>query len=395
MGKSFPVISKAEFESRMDRFKEKMHASGIDLAVMYSNLLDPSAVRYFSDFSAINENAALVVPLTGDPILCSGFACHEWSRYKSKVADIRIMPEVGEVSDVVYDLEGQMDFLDLFKEIKNRYRVKRIGLVGRLIFPQVIYEKMTRVFPEAEIVYAEKQLYELRIQKSADEIACVRKACEIMSDTFRYAVPRIIEGVTELDVQADLESQMLRLGAESYVVAFSPAAPSGAARTNLCMNRNSLKKIINGEMVAIGAGACYEGYNGIINAPVVVGHVSNEIKEAVKIAHEALLLVAENLKPGANAAGLYKLYMDFLKKHGCETYSPYACVHSIGLMECENPFFAPDSGAVVTENMTLCIDAYFKGLPFGSFRIEDTFLINKNGAEALTSFNAEHITKFY
>ncbi len=110
MNNSFPKIPVAEFEKRLKDFKTKMAENRIDLTVVYSNLCDPSAVRYFADVSPINENIALVIPLEGDPILCSGQACHEWSAYNSKIKDIRIMPEVGEIAGTEYNLEGQMDF---------------------------------------------------------------------------------------------------------------------------------------------------------------------------------------------------------------------------------------------------------------------------------------------
>ena len=50
---SFPVISNGEFTRRIENFKQKMQAGNIDLVIIYSNLLDPSGVRYFSDFSAM------------------------------------------------------------------------------------------------------------------------------------------------------------------------------------------------------------------------------------------------------------------------------------------------------------------------------------------------------
>jgi hypothetical protein len=112
-----PRIPDEEFADRIRIFKEKMAVDGLDLVVGFSNLLDPSAVRYFADVSPINESAAFLIPLEGDPILCSGQACHEWSRYHSKIKDIRVMPVVGEVSGVEYNLEVE-DFEDLFAEMK-------------------------------------------------------------------------------------------------------------------------------------------------------------------------------------------------------------------------------------------------------------------------------------
>jgi Xaa-Pro aminopeptidase len=393
--KQFPKIPAVEFKERMKRFKQKMSQEKMDLVVGFSNLLDPSAVRYFSDVSPINESAAIVIPVEGEPILCSGQACHEWSRHKSQIEDIRIMPEVGEVSGVEYDIEGQLDFEDLFKEMKDRFTVKRIGIVGDLIFPFEIYKKLERVFPGVEKASAEMLMYEMRMKKSENEIACVKKACEIISQSFAYATQRVRPGMTELDIQADIEGQMLRLGAEAYCNSFAPMIPSGLDNSNLCMNRNTLRKVGEGEIIDLQAGALYEGYNGVICTPVVLGNVPDEIKKAVGAAYDSMKVVVDKMKPGAVSTELYGVYSDFLEKAGYREFSPYGSVHSLGMLECETPFFSAHRDVEMLENMVVAIDVYFKGLPWGSFRIEDTFIIRRDGAELATTFNRDFIPRMF
>jgi Xaa-Pro aminopeptidase len=395
MNDRFPRIPDEEFVKRMSDFKKKMDREHIDLVVMFSNLLDPSAVRYFSDVSPINESAAAVIPLEGEPILCSGQACHEWSKYKSKIKDIRIMPEVGEVSGVEYEIEGQLDFRDLFEEMRRKYKVKKIGIIGDLIFPYEIYRKLEQVFPGIEKVSAEMLMYELRMRKTENELACIKKACEIISDTFAYAVERVKPGVTELDIQADIEGQMLRLGAEAYCNSFSPMIPSGREHSNLCMNRNTLRKVTEGEIIDLQAGTLYEGYNATVCTPVVLGKIPDEITKAVNVAYDSMKAVVDALKPGAVSPQLYKVYGDFLEKKGYRKFSPYGSVHSLGMLECETPFFSATKDVKILENMVVAIDVYFKGLPWGSFRIEDTFIIRKDGAELATTFNKNYLPKMY
>jgi len=386
-----PEIPDIEFHQRLNSFKEKISYQGIDLVIIFSNLLDPSAVRYFSDVSPVNESAAIVIPIEGETIMCSGQACHEWSRHKSKIKDIRILPEVGEVSGVEYNIEGQLDFEDLLKELKNKYSIKKIGIIGDLIFPYEIYRKIEKVFPDAEKVSAEAIMYELRMKKSENEIACIKKAAEIITETFEFAIPRIKPGVTELDIQADIEGQMLRLGAEAYTLSWSPMVPSGPKNSNLCMSRNTLRKVKESEIINPSAGTLYEGYNAPICTPVVLGKMPGEIKEAIKVANEAKDMVADSLKPGTTPGELFDIYVKFLTKKGYRKYSPYGSVHSSGMLECESPFFSPNKDIIVMENMSVCIDAYFKDLPWGAFRIEDTYIIRENGAELITKFNEKYI----
>jgi len=65
------------------------------------------------------------------------------------------MPEVGEVSGVEYDIDV-VDFDDLFAELKQKYSVNKIGIVGELTFPQVIFGKMKKAFPQADIAPLKK-----------------------------------------------------------------------------------------------------------------------------------------------------------------------------------------------------------------------------------------------
>jgi len=389
----FPQIPDEEFSRRLKKFKEKMINAGFDLVVAYGNYVDPSSVRYFSDFFAINENGALLIPKEGEPILCAGQANHEWSKFKSKVKDIRVMPEVGEVSGVEYDIDV-LDFEDLFKEVKEKYSIKKIGIIGELTFPQSIYGKLAAVFPEAEISLAEKILYEMRIRKSKNELDCIRKAGEIICQTFEKTIDRIKPGVTELDVQADLMAEMLRLGAEDHTLSWAPMVPSGKEHTNLCMNRNSLRNFKEEEIINVDAGVLYEGYNAVICTPVVLGKIPEEIRKTILVAWDAHRKIADALRPGATSKQLYEIYADFLSDTGYREYSPYGSVHSIGMIECEAPFFSPKKDVVLVENSVVCIDAYFANLPWGSFRIEDTYIVGKDDVELVTPFNSKYLERF-
>ncbi|UCF06332.1 MAG: aminopeptidase P family protein, partial [bacterium] len=357
------------------------------------NYIDPSSVRYLCDYYPVNENAAIIIPLEGDPVLCSGQASHAWSKHTSRIKNIRILPEVGEVAGVEYDLDTS-DFEALFREISGKYKIKRIGWIGELIFPHIVYEKMRRVFPEADIVNIDHLICQLRMSKSENELACMRKAGRIISDSFAYTVERIRPGVTELEIQADLEGQMLRLGAEDHCLSWAPEIAGGPKHSNLCVNRNTLREVQEGEIIDVNAGALYEGYNAVICTPVVLGKVPEEMREAILVGWDAERFMEDVLKPGVSSKELVKTYGDFLTEKGYRRYSPYGAVHSIGMLECEAPFFSDKRDVYLEENSTVAIDVYFAGLPWGSFRIEDTYIVRTSGTEKITDFNETYLDRY-
>ena len=162
----------------------------------------------------------------------------------------------------------------------------------------------------------------------------------------------------------------------------------------ISMCRNTNRKFVESEILNLAAGVCYEGYNGVICTPHVLGAVPQKIKDAVKCAYEALNVAADLMKPGTPCDVVLNAYTDYLTKYGYIDYCPYGSLHSTGLLECEAPVFSVNNKRIIEENMGICIDAYFKGMEWGSFRIEDVYIIGKNGAERVTTYNDEVLPAF-
>lgn len=394
---NFPVIDKKEFTQRVKDIRVRMAEENVDMLVAFSNLLDPSTVRYFTDFSAVNESAAIVIPLEGKVTLCSGQAGYDYALIKNRLDDseIKIFPEIGEVSGFEYDTEGQLDFKEFFMQIKAQKKINKIAIAGKLTFPAVIYNKLVAVFDGAEIIDFDNQVYAQRVIKTEAELACIRKATDIISATFETVVPKIQKGMTELQVQAMFESEMLNLGGESYVQAFAPMVATGPINSHISMCRNTARKLQESEILNLAAGVCYEGYNGIICSPYVLGEVPAKISDAVKCAMDALNTASALMKPGVTCDVVMNAYTDYLTKYGYIDYCPYGSLHSTGLLECEAPVFSVANKREIKENMAICIDAYFKGMEWGSFRVEDVYVIEKNGAKRITTYNDKFLPKIF
>ena len=394
---AYPVIPDGEFTKRIEALRGRMAKNGIDLVMAFSNLLDPSAVRYLCDFAAVNESAALILPLEGEVTVCSGQASYDYALVKNRLADsvIKVFPEIGEVSGFEYDFGGQLDFAAYFEELKAKYTVRRIGIIGRLTFPAIIWNKLEKVFDGAELVDFDDELYDIRLKKSEAEIACMRKCSAIVSDVFSSVVPEIRVGMTEREIQGLLEGEILRAGAESYVQAFAPMVATGPKNSYISMCRNTMRRVEESEILNLAAGVCYEGYNGIICTPYVLGKIPQKIKDAVMCAYDALNVASAKMKPGVPAAEVLNAYTDYLTKRGYIEFCPYGSLHSTGLLECEAPSFSVTNGRMIEENMTMCIDAYFKGMEWGSFRVEDCYVVTKNGAERMTTYNDRVIPKIF
>lgn len=391
------IIKPEEYSLRVRNLREQMAKDGVDIVVGFSNLLEISIVRYYCGFAPVNESSAIIIPADGKVTVCSGQASYDYCQVKNALPDseIAILPEIGEVSGFEYNTEGQLDFEELFKRVKGGKAIRKVAIIGRLIFPSIIYNKLKKVFSEAEIIDYDDVHYAQRVIKSAAEIECLKKNWEIVSQMFENVVPQIKEGMTELSVQGLFEKEMLDLGAESYVQSFAPMVATGSKNSYISMCRNTDRKIGKGEIINLAAGVCYEGYNGITCTPLVLGKIPQKIKDAVNCAYDALNVSFSLMKPETPCDVVMNAYTDYLTKYGYIEYCPYGSLHSTGMLECEAPVFSVNNKRIIKENMAICIDAYFKGMEWGSFRIEDCYHITASGAVRMTTYNDNHIPTLF
>ncbi len=75
---------------------------------------------------------------------------------------------------------------------------------------------------------------------------------------------------------------------------------------------------------------------------------------------------------------------EVFKKHGLQDYDVYPPMHGIGLAEAESPY--PDENATYPFKAGMCVnsDISLFGHPDGSNRIEEGFVIRKDGPESIT-----------
>ena len=387
-----------EYLARVNALRAKMAEQGVDLVVGFSNLLEIAIVRYYCGFAPTNESSAIIIPAEGEVVVCTGQASYDDCQLKNALPNSRIaiLPEIGEVSGFVYDTEGQLDFEELFKQVKAEHPyVKKVGFIGRLIFPAIIMDKLRKVFDGCEVVDMDDIHYEQRIIKSPAEVALMTKNWEMVSEVFKNVIPKIKAGMTEREIEGMFVAEMQRLGAESYVQAFAPMIASGPVNSFVSMRRNEERQIQESEMISVACGTCYEGYNGMICTPLVLGEIPQEMKDAVMCAYDALNYASAKMAPGVSCDVVMNAYTEFLTEKGYIEFCPYGSLHSTGMLECEAPIFTVENKRVLEEGMCICIDAYFKGMEWGSFRMEDCYLITADGVKRMTTYNDEFIPKLF
>ena len=110
-------------------------------------------------------------------------------------------------------------------------------------------------------------MHRIRMIKDEEEIAIIRKACDITGAGFRRVLGFIKPGVGEWEIEAELLHEFVRRGSRGF--AYLPIVGSGA---NACVLHylENRSRCADGEMVLLDVAAEYNGWNSDLTRTVPV-----------------------------------------------------------------------------------------------------------------------------
>lgn len=232
---------------------------------------------------------------------------------------------------------------------------------------------------KAKLLQAPKLIEGIRKRKLPEEIALTKEACRISDEAFEEILKFIKPGVTEQEINNELEFQMRRRGATTcsfeMIIASGPrgALPHGAATNRI---------VQKGDMVTMDFGALYQNYRSDMTRTIAVGEPDPKMKEIYHIVLEAQKRAAEGLKAGIISKDLDQLARGCIEAHGYQLI--HGLGHGVGLDIHEIPFISFRSDYAFEENVIVTLEPGIYIPDFGGVRIEDDYLVTKDGCEQLT-----------
>lgn len=221
----------------------------------------------------------------------------------------------------------------------------------------------------------------LRAVKDTTEIARLKAAQAITDAAFCHILKFIRPGLTEREVQLELEGFMRRVGASG--LAFSSIVATGDAAANphaIVSNR----RLEAGECVVLDFGARAFGYCSDMTRTVFLGQPDAETRAAYEAIKEANEQVEALLKPGVTGAFAHKFANRVLAEHGFADRMGHGLGHGVGIDIHEEPVLAlrNDKPLEVGNVVTVEPGIYIPG-KFG-MRLEDCGVIVEGGFEVFT-----------
>jgi Xaa-Pro dipeptidase len=389
-------FSREEFDHRIQRAVELMKGNRLDALMVTGDF--SAAMNYFylsghmpRDYqSNFSRPHIMILTQDGQAILLVYGINEENARETSWVEDIRkyAPPFSGEA------LVEPLTDLGLAEARIGA----ELGVDQRLWLPYLEFRRLEGALPKAKFVDASKTLWDLRVIKSAEEIAYIRYADGINGRALARMFADIKEGDTEMDVMTYTTAYLVEEGAnrpphsQILVVSEAKARAKGHRARMLGPSDDSLQQ---GDVLFVDSGAIYNGYWGEFNRMGIVGKpTERQLDNHRKIREIVQRSVSEAIKPGNTyrqvVENMVKLYNELgLDESQYQNYigPPYMHLcHGIGLNGSEPPFVRMDSEDPLQVGMVMSLEAYLRddGVTYGS---EEDVVVTEVGCEVLSDID--------
>jgi Xaa-Pro aminopeptidase len=376
-------ISSAEFQRRIERLREKMRLKKLDALLVYGDEYRKENLRYVSNYWPIFERGAMLLGKKGTPVVLCAPEGEKMAAEMSVWKDLRMLKDflcVTVPDEIDYPLAKYTSFTELAEEMRPN-GLKRLGIVGLDAMSSSLANAVYAGF-DAEIIDANHILFELRREKSTEEIACLTEAARITDKAYEALMKADLIGKTERQAAAVAEGVARAEGAEAII--FTVFGSGGRSAT--IIGRPTNKIIEDGDMIMCAMAVQYEGYVATCEMPFAVGNMSDDTKRVIDVLVGASGAGVPHLKAGVPMKEFVGAVKEYFRKEGLSEYDVYPPLHGIGCAEAESPYPDEHTEAVFTEGMTVNTDISLFGLKGGSNRIEEGFVITKDGARTLSPF---------
>lgn len=347
------------YADRLKRLRRKIREAGCD-ALLVNN---PSDIRYLSGFHG-EDSWALIA-----------------SRAAVVISDFRFREELERLPA---PFRSRLRTSTIYEEIGREVAERNLGAVA-LQAEHVTLEarrRLAKAIGASRLKPRADLLAGLRAVKDESEIALIRKAVRLQEQALTETLERVDPGAREMDIAAELEHRMKRLGAEGVAFPTIVASGSVASRPHY---RPGKRKVADGRALLIDWGARVDGYCGDMTRTFSFGRWSKRLREVYEVVREAQQAALETIRAGRRCREIDGAARDAIKQAGYGEAFGHGLGHGLGLDVHEDPRLSWRSDEVLRAGMVVTVEpgVYLPGV--GGVRIEDDVVVTDRGCRNLSS----------
>jgi Xaa-Pro aminopeptidase len=357
---------------RLDRAQLAAAAAGLDAL-----LLTPGAdLRYLTGYSAmpLERLTCLVLPASGDPLLVVPLL-ERPAALASPVAGLGI------------EVLGWAETEDPFALVADVLRVAlgraagRVGLANRMWVEHALRLQAALGAEPGRIRLAGAVMRRLRIRKSAEEVAALRRAGQAIDRVHQRMGEWLRPGRTEAEVGRDIAEAIITEGHVRTDFVIVGSGPNGASPHHELSGR----VIEPGDPVVVDiGGTTADGYcSDSTRTYIAGGEPDPEFLVYYAVLQEAQETACAAIKPGASCESVDAAAREVIAAAGYGEYFVHRTGHGIGLESHEDPYLVAGNTEALEPGMAFSVEPgiYLPGRH--GARIEDICVCTEDGGERL------------
>jgi Xaa-Pro aminopeptidase len=393
------LTPKNELEYRFRKLQAEMAASDLDAVIMVQN-----ADLFY--FTGTVQTGNLYVPLSGDPIY---LVRRDYLRARMESGLATVIP-FSSPKELPAQVAGH-----------GHPEPKRIGLELDVL-PVALYERFRTLYPNAQLLDASPIIRRVRAVKTHYEIHILQDAGNMADKVYRRAAEVIREGMSELELAAELERFSRMEGHQGYTrmrafngelsmgqVLAGPdaAAPActntplgGMGLTPAFGHGASYNRIGKNEPIVVDMGSCFDGYLVDQTRIFSIGPLSDRLRRGYEdmLKVQGLMMELAELRP--SWGHIYDACLKLAVQLGYGDHfmgGPGSQVpfigHGVGIEIDEYPFIAKGFREETLEpGMVFAFEPKIVFPGEGALGIENTFYLTESGLKRLT-FSSEELVQ--
>ncbi|MDD4550001.1 MAG: M24 family metallopeptidase [Syntrophomonadaceae bacterium] len=377
----------AEYKERIRKVKESMSEKGIDVLL----ITDPANMNYLTGYDgwSFYVHQMLILMMDAEePIWVGRGQDGNGAKMTTWLKDENIMSYT---DDYIQSLtKHPMEFVaGIVKEKGKGNQVIGVEMEA-YYFTAKCFERLQASLPNATLKDATLLINWVRVIKSEQEIAYIRKATRIVEKAMQVAVDSLGSGIRECDVAANIFHAQIS-GTEEYggdYCSIIPLIPSGERTRSAHLSWDTDRRYEKGDQVNLELAACYKRYHSPLARTAIVGKPADRLIAISETVIEGIGNALAAVKPGLICEEVEEVWRKTIAKSGFIKDSRIG--YSMGLNYPPDwgehtASFRPGDKTVLKPNMTFHMIPGIWMDDIG-FEVSQTFRVTGNGCEIFSDF---------
>lgn len=303
------------------------------------------------------------------------------------ITDFRYTEQASHQAPGYQIIQYKGSIINALKEVIEENKIEKLAFEDFSMTVQSYTELREKLGIKNFVPFGEA-IEELRQIKDEGELETIKRAVEIADETFTYILGSIKPGIAEVELAAEMEYHMKKLGATGP--SFETIVASGK-RASMPHGVASEKKLEAGDVITLDFGALYNGYCSDMTRTVFLGEPVKELARIYTIVLDAQLKSLEGVKKGRTGKEIDLIARQIIAGAGFGDNFGHGLGHSVGLEIHEEPRLSMKGTKKMKDGMVVTVEPgiYVNGL--GGVRIEDMVVVKGDSPVILTTSTKEMI----